>query len=174
MSLLINTIAYMSANTNVTKNKLVNLNDNNYFTKKTEHTNNITNNTTRQNHNNYEHNVFKKVNRHMMHINNYDIGKITAIRNYLIKIIIKTFTLIPLSLENKIISNPQQTDITNSLIEINTQTANYIGENYLNCNRKATVRLNPTPSLHEDYLWIPETSDNVVPGLDSMLTYTQK
>ena len=27
--------------------------------------------------------------------------------------------------------------------------------------------VNPTPSLNENYLWIPETTDNVVPGLDS-------
>ena len=33
--------------------------------------------------------------------------------------------------------------------------------------------MNPTPSLNEDYSWIPETSDNVVPGLDSMVTYIQ-
>ena len=33
--------------------------------------------------------------------------------------------------------------------------------------------MNPTPSLNESYLWIPEVSDNVVPGLDSMITYTQ-
>ena len=33
--------------------------------------------------------------------------------------------------------------------------------------------MNPTPSLNENYLWIPETSDNVVPGLDSMIIYTQ-
>ena len=33
--------------------------------------------------------------------------------------------------------------------------------------------LNPTPSLNEDYLWIPGVSDNVAPGLDSMITYTQ-
>ena len=33
--------------------------------------------------------------------------------------------------------------------------------------------MNPTPSLTENYLWIPETSDNVAPGLDSMITYTQ-
>ena len=37
----------------------------------------------------------------------------------------------------------------------------------------ATVILNPTPPLNENYVWIPETSDNVVPGLDSMITYTQ-
>ena len=33
--------------------------------------------------------------------------------------------------------------------------------------------MNPTPSLNENYLWIPEVSDNAVPGLDSMLNYTQ-
>ena len=38
----------------------------------------------------------------------------------------------------------------------------------------ATIILNPTtPSLTDNYLWIPETSDNVVPGLDSLLTYLQ-
>ena len=38
---------------------------------------------------------------------------------------------------------------------------------------RATVLLNPTPSLTENYLWVPETSGNVAPGLDSMITYTQ-
>ena len=33
--------------------------------------------------------------------------------------------------------------------------------------------LNPTPSTNENYLWIPETSDNVVPGLDSLITCIQ-
>ena len=66
-------------NINVAKiNKLVIFNDNNYFTKKTEHTNNITNNITRHNHNNYEHKVIKKVNKHIKHINNYD----TEINHY--------------------------------------------------------------------------------------------
>ena len=41
-------------------NKLVNINDNNCCAKKIEHTNNITNNITRHNHNNYEHNVIQK------------------------------------------------------------------------------------------------------------------
>ena len=41
----------------------------------------------------------------------------------------------------------------------------------MNNNEIATVIVNPTPSLNEHYLWIPETSDNVVPGLDSMITY---
>ena len=34
--------------------------------------------------------------------------------------------------------------------------------------------MNPTPPLTENYLWIPEgITDNVVPGLDSILTYSQ-
>ena len=37
-----------------------------------ENTNNITNNITRHSHNNFEHNVIKKVNQHRQHINNYD------------------------------------------------------------------------------------------------------
>ena len=56
-----NTI-HTNGNINVTKfKKLVNFNANNYFTKKIEHTNNITNNITRHNHNNYEHNVIKNI-----------------------------------------------------------------------------------------------------------------
>ena len=43
----------------------------------------------------------------------------------------------------------------------------------MNSNEIATVILNPTPSRIENYLWIPEASDNVVPGLGSMITYTQ-
>ena len=43
----------------------------------------------------------------------------------------------------------------------------------MNNNKIATVIINPTPSLNEDYLWIPGVSDDVVPGLDSILTYTQ-
>ena len=68
-------------------------------------------------------------------------------------------------------SNSQQTDITNNIIDTNTQTKSYIDEQYLNNIKIETVILNPTPSLNEVYLWIPETSDNVVPGLDSMITY---
>ena len=83
--------------------------------------------------------------------------------------------MIPLILKknNEIISNSQQTDITNSIIETNTQTTNYIDEIYLNSNKIATVTLNPTPSLHDNYLWIPEVSHNVVLGLDPMITYIQ-
>ena len=54
-----NTI-YMNGDINVTKiNKLLNFMGNNYFTKKIEHTHNITNNITRHSHHNYELNVIK-------------------------------------------------------------------------------------------------------------------
>ena len=33
--------------------------------------------------------------------------------------------------------------------------------------------MNTVPSSTGSYIWIPETSDNVVPGLDSLLTYLQ-
>ena len=49
--------------------------------------------------------------------------------------------MILLSLERmKIISNSQQTDITNNVIDTNTQTTNYIDENYLNNNKKKRSR----------------------------------
>ena len=67
----------------------------------------------------------------------------------------------------------QQTYITNNITETNTQTINYVDNNYLNNNKLATIIVNPTPSLTENYLWIPETADNVVPGLNSLLTYAQ-
>ena len=75
------------------------------------------------------------------------------------------------------ISLSQQTGITNNIAETNTQTINYIADNYLNNNNNnnnnkiATTIVNPTPSLTDNYLWIPEVSDNVVPGLDSLITY---
>ena len=65
------------------------------------------------------------------------------------------------------ISLSQQTYITNNINETNNQTTNYMEDNYLNNNKIETIVLNPTPSLIDNYLWIPETSDNVVPGLDS-------
>ena len=43
----------------------------------------------------------------------------------------------------------------------------------MNNDNIATAIVNPTPSPTENYLWIPETTDNVVPGLDSLLTYLQ-
>ena len=71
------------------------------------------------------------------------------------------------------ISLTRQTDITNNITETNTQTINYVDDNNMQNDKVATIILNPTPSLTENYLWIPETSDNVVPGLDSLLTYLQ-
>ena len=44
---------------------------------------------------------------------------------------------------------------------------------YIKNDKIATIILNTTPSPTDNYLWIPETSDNVVPGLDSLLTYLQ-
>ena len=38
-------------------------------------------------------------------------------------------------------------------------STNYIDGNYLNNNKIATVILNPTPSLNDNYLWIAEVSD---------------
>ena len=75
--------------------------------------------------------------------------------------------------KNGHISLYQQTNITNDSIETNTQTTNYFDNGYLNNNNIATVILNPTPSINENYLWTPEVSDNVAPGLDSMITYIQ-
>ena len=75
--------------------ELANSNENNYFTKGVEHTSDITNNITRHNHNNCEHNVIKKVNKHIKHNNNYDAG----INYHLIKRIVITFTMICQNLE---------------------------------------------------------------------------
>ena len=67
--------------------------------RKIEHTNTITNNITRPNHNNHEYNVINKVNKGIKHINTYD----TAINYYskksLDKYIIIISTMIPLILE---------------------------------------------------------------------------
>ena len=139
-----------------------------------EHTNNITNNIIRHSRNNYEHNVIKKVNTHIKHINNYD----TEINYYSKKSLNKNnyYDFYNDNFNSRKIENislSQQTDISNNIIETNTQTINYIDNNYLNTNRIARIIVNPTPSLTENYLWIPETTDNVVPGLDSLLTYIQ-
>ena len=64
-------------------------------------------------------------------------------------------------------SAPQQTHIITSITETNSQTVTYADDNYLN-DQIATIILNPTPSLNENYLCIPETTDNVAPGLDSL------
>ena len=50
---------------------------------------------------------------------------------------------------------------------------NHVGNTYLSNNNIATGLRNHTPSINDNYLWIPETIDNVVPGLDPMLTYNQ-
>ena len=72
------------------------------------------------------------------------------------------------------ISLSQQTDVTNNITETNTQTITFVVNNYLNNNKIATVIVNTVPPLTENYLWIPEgITDNVVPGLDSLLTYIQ-
>ena len=59
------------------------------------------------------------------------------------------------------------------ITETNTETINYVDNTYLNNDKTATVIVNPAPPLHENYLWIPETTDNVVAGLNSLLTYLQ-
>ena len=69
------------------------------------------------------------------------------------------------------ISLSQQTDITNNITETNNQTITYVDNNYLNNNKLATIIANPTPSLTENYLRIPEVSGNVIPVLDSLITY---
>ena len=167
-------------NTNDTYNKTKNnslyyVTDNNYYTKKNFNTSNITNNITRYNHNNYEHNVIKKVHKHITHINNYD----TEINHYNKRSLNKkqyynfyndNFNF--RKIEN--ISLSQQIDITNNITETNNQTITYVDNSYLNNDKIATIILNPTPSLTENYIWIPEgISNNVVPGSDSILTYTQ-
>ena len=161
---------------NVSKtNNLLNATDNNYYTKKNSNTSNVTNNITRHNHNNYEHNVIKKVHKHINHINNYD----TDINYYKKKSLNKKhyYNFYHDKFNFRKIGNisiPQQTDITNNTTETNTHTINYIENDYSNNNKIATTILNPTPSLIENYLWIPEgITDNVAPGLDSLLTYTQ-
>ena len=92
-----NTI-HSNGNTNVTKmNRLVNCSGNNCFAKKIEHTSNITNNITRHNHNNYEHNAIN-VHTHTKHICNYDT-EINYYTKHLIQIIIITSTIVLLILE---------------------------------------------------------------------------
>ena len=125
--------SYYNDTYNITKNNsLYNVTDNQYFTKKNFNTSNITNNIKRHNHNNYEHNVIKKVHKNIKHINNYD----TEINYYNKKSLNKKqyynfyndyFNF------RKIysISLSQQTDITNNITETNTQTSNYVDDNYI-------------------------------------------
>ena len=114
------------------------------------------------------------MNQHLKHINNYDtevnhFSKKSTNKENCCNFYNDNFNF--RKIEN--ISLSQQTDITNNITETNTQTINYIGNHYLNNNKNATTIVNPTPNLIENYLWIPETTDNVVPGLDSLFTYTQ-
>ena len=119
----------------------------------------------------------KKVNKRIHHINNYgteinDTNKKSLNEHNYFNFYHDTFNF----RNNDIPSNSQQTGITNNITETNTQTTNYIDASYFNNNNNnkiATVIVNPTPSLNEHYLWIPEVSDNVAPGLDSLITYTQ-
>ena len=115
---------------NISKtNNLLNATGNQYFT--IEHKDNITNNITRHNHNNYEHNVIKRINQHIKQINNYD----TEVNYYSKKSLDKdnyynfyndNFNF--RKIENIRIS--QQTDITNSTTETNNQTITYVVNNY--------------------------------------------
>ena len=136
---------------------------------------NITNNITRHNHNNYEHNVIKKVHEHIKHINNYH----TVVNYYNEKSLNKkqycNFYHDNFNFRKIVnVSLTQQTDITNNITETNNQTFTHVGGNYLNNDKIATIILNPTPNLTDNYIWIPEgITDNVVPGLDSLLTYIQ-
>ena len=74
-----------------------NITSNNFFAKK-RNTSHITNNITRHNHNNYDHNVINQL-LHITHINTYG----TEIKYYNDKSFYKktnlTFTMIPLILE---------------------------------------------------------------------------
>ena len=139
-----------------------------------EHTSNITNNVTRHSHNNYEHNVIKKVHKHINHINNYDTGMSYYSKKSLNK---KNYNFYNDNFNSRKIENislSQQTYTTNNITETNTETINYADNNYLNNDKIATVILNTVPSLTDNYIWIPETTDNVVPGLDSLLaTFNQ-
>ena len=118
-------------------------------------TSNITNNVTKHNHNNYEHNVIKKVNKHMKHIDNFynDTFNFRKIEN---------------------ISLSQQTDIVNNITETNNQTISYIDDSFLINNNIATVEINTGSDLITDnYTWTPSPSDNVVPGLESLLLFLE-
>ena len=118
--------------------------------------------------------MVRKIHKHIKHINNYD----TEINYYNKKTLNKkqyynfyhdTFNF--RKIEN--ISVNQQTDIINNITETNNQTINYVDDNYIKKDKIATIILAPT-SLTATYLWIPEgITDNVVPGLESILTYIQ-
>ena len=155
-------------------NNTFNATDNQLFYKEIHNTSNITNNITRHNHNNYEHNVIKHVHTHIKHIHNYD----TEINDYNRKSPNKkqyyNFYHDNFNFKKiEIISLTQQAGITNNIAETNNQTITYVDDNVLDNNSTATIDVNTIPGINENYLWIPETSDNVAPGLDSLLTYIQ-
>ena len=142
--------------------------------RKIEHNNNTTKNITRHNHNNYEHNVVKMAHKHIKHIRNYDTeinyySRTSFSKKNYYNVYNDNFDF--RKIENTSLS--KQTCITNNIIDTNTETINYAGNNYLNGDKIATVIVNPTPPLVDNYLWIPETTDNVVPGLGSLLTYLE-
>ena len=144
-------------NRNVTKhNKLFNITDSHYYTKKINNTSNIANNITKHNHNNYEHNVIKKVvSKHIKHINNF-YNETFNVRK------VETISL------------SQQTDIVNNIIETNEETISYIDDNFLNNNNISTVEINIGSDLITDnYTWTPSPSDTVVPGLESLLLFLE-
>ena len=129
-------------------------NGNSYFTKKTKHTNSITNNNTRHNHNNYEHNVIKKVHKHINHINNYDTGINYYSKESLNKKNYYNFYNYNFDFrKNENISPSQQTDITNNIPETNTETINHVDNNYLNNDKIATVIVNTIPSRNEKTIY---------------------
>ena len=155
---------YSNDTYNITKNnKLFNINDKNYYTKKINNTSNITNNITRHIHDNHEHIVTKKIHNHIKHINNYDTEinysyynkKSFNKKNYY-SFYNDIFNI--RKIEN--ISLAQQADIKA-----------YVGTNYINNDKIATIVVNPIPSLNDNYVWTPSVSDDYVPGLDSLLTY---
>ena len=137
---------------NITKNNsLYNVTDNNYYTKKNFNTSNITNNITRHNHNNYEHNVIKKVHKHINNIHNFD----TEINYYKKKSLNKTryYNFYHDNFNFRKIGNislTQQTDITNNITETKNQIITYVENNYLNNDKIATIILNTVPPLTDN------------------------
>ena len=159
----------------VTKNNsLYDVTGNNYYSKKNFNTSNITNNIARHNHNTYEHHVIKHVHEHIKNINNYGIGINFHNKKSLNKKQYYNFYHGNSNLR-KIENIPltQQTDITKSIAETSNQTITYVDNHYFNNDKIATIDVNPTPSLTDNCIWILETTDNVVPGLESLLTYIQ-
>ena len=105
--------------------------DNDCYTKKNFNTSKITNNITRHNHNNYEHNVIKQVHKHMKDINDYD----TEISYYNKKPLNNKqyYNVYHDNFNFRKIENiplTQQTDITNNITETNNQTINYVDNNF--------------------------------------------